>query len=123
MLTGFVEAAHINEFHFDRELRSFDTLGYAKNPSVDSKNDFIGDVVKAKETSGASLFDSMKTGGQKRKREVNWDASDVDNYTGTSIKNYLGNRYRSMGTLQRRKGNSEARSRTTKRNGRDYTEA
>ncbi|VDN29893.1 unnamed protein product [Cylicostephanus goldi] len=34
-LTGFVEPAHINDFHFTRELRSFDTLGYARNPTAD----------------------------------------------------------------------------------------
>lgn len=83
MLTGYVEPAHVSEFHFDRELRSFDTLGYAKDPSAGGKNDFIGDMVKANELGGASLFESVKTGGQKRKREVNWDASDLDNFTGT----------------------------------------
>uniref|UniRef100_A0A914CI83 Pre-mRNA-processing factor 17 n=1 Tax=Acrobeloides nanus TaxID=290746 RepID=A0A914CI83_9BILA len=82
MLTGFVEPAHVNQFHFDRELRDFDTLGYAKNPSAEGKNEFIGDVEKAKKKDGASLFESVKTGGQKRKRVTNYDASDMDNFTG-----------------------------------------
>lgn len=82
MLTGFVEPAHFNQFHFDRAIRSYDTLGYAENPSADAGNTFIGDVVKAEETGGTSLFESTKTGGQKRKRVVNYDASDVDGYTG-----------------------------------------
>ena len=35
-LTGYVEPAHINEFHFNREIRSFDTLGYARNPTAEA---------------------------------------------------------------------------------------
>lgn len=82
MLTGFVEAANFNQFHFDRAIRSYDTLGYAENPSAEAGNTFVGDVEKAKATGGQSLFESVKTGGQKRKRVVNFDASDVDGYTG-----------------------------------------
>ncbi|CAB3408477.1 unnamed protein product [Caenorhabditis bovis] len=81
-LTGFVEPAHINEFHFNRELRSFDTLGYARNPTADRGAEFIGDVKKAVAEGGVSLFESKKTGGEKRKRLRNDDASDVDGYTG-----------------------------------------
>ena len=36
----------------------------------------------AAENQGATLFDSKKTGGQKRKRNTNYDPSDVDGYTG-----------------------------------------
>ncbi|PAV85509.1 hypothetical protein WR25_09875 [Diploscapter pachys] len=81
-LTGYVEPAHINEFHFNREIRSFDTLGYARNPTAEAGNEFIGDVKAAEANQGASLMDSKKTGGEKRKRERNMDASDLDNYTG-----------------------------------------
>ena len=45
-------------------------------------NEFIGDVKAAEANQGASLMDSKKTGGEKRKRERNMDASDLDNYTG-----------------------------------------
>uniref|UniRef100_A0A1I7XMU5 CAF1C_H4-bd domain-containing protein n=1 Tax=Heterorhabditis bacteriophora TaxID=37862 RepID=A0A1I7XMU5_HETBA len=81
-LTGFVEPAHINEFHFDREIRSFDTLGYARNPTADKSHEFIGDVSAASESQGVSLFESKKTGGEKRKRNANFDSSDIDGYTG-----------------------------------------
>ncbi|KAF7634599.1 hypothetical protein Mgra_00006048 [Meloidogyne graminicola] len=83
-LTGFVEPAHFNEFHFDRSIRSYDTLGYAENPSADAggSSSYIGDVESANLTGGRSLFESAKTGGQKRKRITNYDASDIDGYTG-----------------------------------------
>ncbi|ETN81303.1 WD domain, G-beta repeat protein [Necator americanus] len=81
-LTGFVEPAHINEFHFTRELRSFDTLGYARNPTAEQSNEFIGNKEVAIKSQGESLFDSKKTGGEKRKRQANFDSSDVEGYTG-----------------------------------------
>jgi pre-mRNA-processing factor 17 len=39
-------------------------------------------VESANLTGGRSLFESAKTGGQKRRRIVNYDASDIDGYTG-----------------------------------------
>ncbi|VDM98434.1 unnamed protein product [Thelazia callipaeda] len=82
MLTGYVETAHVNNFQFEQQIRSFDTLGYARDPSADQSNQFIGDVEKAQESQGASLFEGQKTGGQKRKRKKNMDSSDVEGYTG-----------------------------------------
>ncbi|VDO09628.1 unnamed protein product [Haemonchus placei] len=82
VLTGFVEPAHFNDFHFTRELRSFDTLGYARNPTADKSNEYIGNKEAAIENQGESLFDSKKTGGEKRKRQANFDPSDVEGYTG-----------------------------------------
>ncbi|KAJ1350188.1 hypothetical protein KIN20_005920 [Parelaphostrongylus tenuis] len=82
VLTGFVEPAHINDFHFTRELRSFDTLGYARNPTADKSHEFIGDKEAAIKSQGESLFDSKKTGGEKRKRLANFDPSDIEGYTG-----------------------------------------
>ncbi|KAK6035178.1 hypothetical protein COOONC_27317 [Cooperia oncophora] len=82
VLTGFVEPAHFNDFHFTRELRSFDTLGYARNPTAELSNEYIGNKEAAIENQGASLFESTKTGGEKRKRQANFDPSDVEGYTG-----------------------------------------
>ena len=45
-------------------------------------NTYIGDAKAAEENLGATLFDSKKTGGQKRKRNANYDAADVEGYTG-----------------------------------------
>ncbi|CAD6194784.1 unnamed protein product [Caenorhabditis auriculariae] len=81
-LTGFVEPAHFNEFHFNKEIRSFDTLGYARNPTAEKGTEFIGDKLKAEEEGGISLFEHKKTGGEKRKRVRNADAADIDGFTG-----------------------------------------
>ncbi|KAI6178481.1 39S ribosomal protein L52, mitochondrial [Aphelenchoides besseyi] len=59
MLTGFVEAASFNDFHFDRAMRSYDTLGYAENPTAHSSTQFVGDTKKAKAEKGVS-FTSTK---------------------------------------------------------------
>lgn len=85
MLTGFVEPAHFNKFHFDRAIRSYDTLGYAQDPTASSTNEFVGDVLKAEQNDGISLFESAKTGGEKRKRAKNTNAGDVSNYAGNII--------------------------------------
>ncbi|KHN81906.1 Pre-mRNA-processing factor 17 [Toxocara canis] len=82
MLTGYVETAHVDSFQFDQQIRAFDTLGYARDPSADQSNKYIGDVQRAKEKQGASLVEGEKTGGEKRKRVRNMDASDVNGYTG-----------------------------------------
>lgn len=89
MLTGFVEQAHFNRFHFDRAIRSYDTLGYAQDPSSSAINKFVGDAKKAAENEGVSLFESAKTGGEKRKRAANFNAGDLENYTGHFKKNFL----------------------------------
>lgn len=46
MLTGFVESAHVNNFQFEQQIRSFDTLGFARDPSADQSSQFIGDTKK-----------------------------------------------------------------------------
>uniref|UniRef100_A0A0N4ZCY7 WD_REPEATS_REGION domain-containing protein n=1 Tax=Parastrongyloides trichosuri TaxID=131310 RepID=A0A0N4ZCY7_PARTI len=82
MLTGYVQKTHLSDFQFEKEIRSFDTLGYASNPSGNVGSTFVGDVNKAEENDGASLFDSAKTGREKRKRQVNRDPSDIEGFTG-----------------------------------------
>ena len=46
MLTGFVEPAHVNSFQFEQQIRAFDTLGYARDPSADQSHRFVGDAEK-----------------------------------------------------------------------------
>uniref|UniRef100_A0A0K0E3A5 Pre-mRNA-processing factor 17 n=1 Tax=Strongyloides stercoralis TaxID=6248 RepID=A0A0K0E3A5_STRER len=82
MLTGYVEKTHLSDFHFENEIRSFDTLGYADNPSGNVAKNFIGDTSKAEINNGATLFDKAKTGREKRKRQVNRDPSDIEGFTG-----------------------------------------
>lgn len=46
MLTGFVESAYVNNFQFEQQIRSFDTLGFARDPSADQSGQLIGDIKK-----------------------------------------------------------------------------
>ncbi len=78
MLTGFVEPAHVSAFHFEREIRTFDTHGYAHDPSAENSDKFVGDAEKGKLSLCAGAFDSTKTGGEKRKRAINLDATDIE---------------------------------------------
>uniref|UniRef100_A0AC34QZ34 Pre-mRNA splicing factor n=1 Tax=Panagrolaimus sp. JU765 TaxID=591449 RepID=A0AC34QZ34_9BILA len=83
MLTGYIEKAHVNPFHFENEIRTFNTLGYARNPSAASGNEIIGNKAKAEEKAGTSISDpTVKTGLQKRKRMANYDAADLEGFTG-----------------------------------------
>lgn len=46
MLTGFVESAHINSFQFEQQIRAFDTLGYARDPTATQGSKYVGDANK-----------------------------------------------------------------------------
>lgn len=43
MLSGYVEPAHISEFQFENQRRTFNSFGYAVDPSVSSE---IGETNK-----------------------------------------------------------------------------
>ncbi|KAE9554395.1 hypothetical protein FO519_002387 [Halicephalobus sp. NKZ332] len=83
MLTGYVEKAHINPVSFENEIRTFNTLGYATNPSNQGGNSLVGNMAKAETHGRTNILDpSLKTGLQKRKRAANYDASDIEGFTG-----------------------------------------
>uniref|UniRef100_A0A674A7J5 Pre-mRNA-processing factor 17 n=1 Tax=Salmo trutta TaxID=8032 RepID=A0A674A7J5_SALTR len=71
MLSGYAEPAHVNNFMFEQQRRTFSTFGYALDPSVDtsqnSSNSYIGAVDEAEKNKGLTVF------------EV---ANDIDNYLG-----------------------------------------
>ncbi|XP_022164633.1 pre-mRNA-processing factor 17 [Myzus persicae] len=81
MMTGFVEKAHINDFMFETQRRTFHSFGYALDPAVDS-NEIIGrkpdDTNKFK-----TVFESVpKRPADKRKRHKNDKPEDIDGYLG-----------------------------------------
>lgn len=89
MLSGYVEQAHVNNFDFDNQRRTFHIMGYAVDPStVDKpstdKPKIIGDMEKAEKQDSASIVElpSKKRIGAKRKRLDRGDPSDVDGYLG-----------------------------------------
>ncbi|CAG0898940.1 unnamed protein product [Darwinula stevensoni] len=86
-LSGFVEPAHLNEFQFENQRRTFQSYGYAVDPTAEigevEKGEIIGDVEAAKEQKLKTVFESTKLReADKRKRVKNSDPSDVEGYLG-----------------------------------------
>uniref|UniRef100_A0A182RI67 Pre-mRNA-processing factor 17 n=1 Tax=Anopheles funestus TaxID=62324 RepID=A0A182RI67_ANOFN len=92
MLTGFVENAHISDFQFENQRKTFHSYGYALDPSVDGKGtapeegpSYVGHLQAAYDTDGVTVFESSKSkaiAGEKRKRVKNDDPEDVEGFTG-----------------------------------------
>ncbi len=85
MLTGFVEPAHINDFQFDLERKTFHSYGFAHDPSVSAQSEgkLIGSGDGAKAAEFKSVFEDNKVRPKdKRKRVQNNDASDIEGYLG-----------------------------------------
>ncbi|XP_045765768.1 pre-mRNA-processing factor 17 [Maniola jurtina] len=90
MLAGYVEKAHISEFQFENQRRTFTSYGYAIDPStepiVDEKGDAI--VVSAMiappvEAEGKTVFESIKKRPlDKKKRNRNDNPEDVTGFLG-----------------------------------------
>lgn len=45
MLSGYVEKAHISEFQFENQRRTFTSYGYAMDPSTEPVEDENGDAL------------------------------------------------------------------------------
>ncbi|XP_066994040.1 pre-mRNA-processing factor 17 [Anabrus simplex] len=87
MLSGFVEQAHISDFQFENQRRTFTSYGYALDPTVDggleSGNAIIGSTEAAKESDGKTVFESTKERPlDKRKRSKNDDPADITGFLG-----------------------------------------
>ncbi|XP_023218615.1 pre-mRNA-processing factor 17-like [Centruroides sculpturatus] len=84
MLSGFVEAAHVNDFHFESQRRTFASYGYALDPTVDTQKEaqLIGKLEGNPEV-GVTVFEKIKAReGDKRKRLKNSDPSDIEGFLG-----------------------------------------
>ncbi|KAK3583940.1 hypothetical protein CHS0354_033725 [Potamilus streckersoni] len=87
MLSGFVEPAHVSDFQFENQRRTFTSYGYAIDPSVDkqdiSEPALVGDSVASAESKGLTVFESNKKRPEdKRKRLWNDDPTDLEGYLG-----------------------------------------
>nr|CAD7585801.1 unnamed protein product [Timema genevievae] len=89
MLSGFVEKAHISDFQFENQRRTFNSFGYALDPTVDAVPEtsaitpFIGATETAKETDGKTVFESTKERLlDKRKRNKNDDPGNIGGFLG-----------------------------------------
>lgn len=84
--TGFIEPAHISDFQFEAQRRTFHSYGYALDPSADgatSGDNFVGHLEAAYNTDGKTVFESSKIKAEnKRKRNKNTDSADIDGFLG-----------------------------------------
>jgi len=94
-LAGYVEPAHVNEFQFETQRRTFHSFKYAYDPSVTSSATesgtagegsgdlLIGSEAAAAEADFKTVFeDSKQRPLDKRKRAKNTDAADIEGYLG-----------------------------------------
>uniref|UniRef100_A0A6M2DMU2 Pre-mRNA-processing factor 17 n=1 Tax=Xenopsylla cheopis TaxID=163159 RepID=A0A6M2DMU2_XENCH len=87
MLSGFVEKAHISEFQFENQRRTFASYGYALDPTVDGAPDdghkIIGASDIAHENGLKTVFESTKPRPlDKRKRLKNDKPEDIEGFLG-----------------------------------------
>ncbi|RMC13124.1 hypothetical protein DUI87_10655 [Hirundo rustica rustica] len=85
MLSGYAEPAHINDFMFEQQRRTFATYGYALDPSVDNPEaatKYIGSVEEAEKNQGLTVFETGQKKIEKRKKFKENDASNIDGFLG-----------------------------------------
>ncbi|CAF3572186.1 unnamed protein product [Rotaria sordida] len=81
LLNGYAESTTLSDFQFENQRRTFDSFGYAADPSLGEYNilQMIGDQTSAEINQGMTIFEtSKKRSGEKRKKEKNNDPSDVE---------------------------------------------
>ncbi|CAM4686464.1 hypothetical protein PO909_010028 [Leuciscus waleckii] len=86
MLSGYAEPAHVNDFMFEQQRRTFSTFGYALDPSVDtsqvSSSSYIGAIEEAEKNKGLTVFETGPKKSEKRRKVKGGDASDIDCFLG-----------------------------------------
>ena len=87
-LNGYVEDAHVNNFQFELERRTFHSYGYAHDPSQDNPgSQMISNIEGALPTDenpeNKTVFEAVKARPKdKRKREKNDDPTDIEGFLG-----------------------------------------
>lgn len=85
MLSGYVEKAHISDFNFENQRRTFHTYGYALDPSVNGEtadgSSFVGDLQSAYDTDGKTVFEAPNP-KKKRKQDKNDKPEDIEGFLG-----------------------------------------
>lgn len=86
MLSGHVEPAHVSEFQFENQRRTFASFGYALDPSVSTDGciKVVGSTEEGKDSEVVTtVFEATKIRPlDKRKRKKNSDPSDIDGFLG-----------------------------------------
>ncbi|EEB15586.1 pre-mRNA-splicing factor PRP17, putative [Pediculus humanus corporis] len=86
ILSGYVEKAHLNEFQFENQRRTFHSYGFAIDPSISSSQQ-DDNVILSENSYGCDLnktvFESKKEKSyEKRKRFKNDNPEDIDGFLG-----------------------------------------
>ena len=83
-LAGYVEPAHLNHFQFELERRTFHSYGFAHDPSQDdSGTKMVTNRGEGEISEDKTVFEDVKPRPKdKRKREKNTDAADIEGYLG-----------------------------------------
>lgn len=85
--TGFIEKAHVSDFQFENQRRTFHSYGYALDPTAENQTggeNYIGPNLEAAYNSdGKTVFESNKIKPEnRRKRHKNDDSADLDGFLG-----------------------------------------
>lgn len=86
ILSGYVEKAHLNEFEFENQRRTFHSYGFAIDPSAtagNSENVIISENHDGSEVGNKTVFEKTKQRPlDKRKRNRNDNPEDVEGFLG-----------------------------------------
>ncbi|CAF1624315.1 unnamed protein product, partial [Adineta ricciae] len=85
VLNGYAESTTLSDFQFENQRRTFDSFGYAVDPTVGehATPQIIGNQTSAEINQGMTIFETTKKRiGEKRKKEKNYDSSDVEGFQG-----------------------------------------
>ncbi|EHB02943.1 Pre-mRNA-processing factor 17 [Heterocephalus glaber] len=89
VLSGYAEPAHINDFMFEQQRRTFVIYGYALDPSLDNHQvsaKYIGSVEEAEKNQGLTVFETGQKKTEKRKKFKENDTSNIDGFLGPGAK-------------------------------------
>ncbi|XP_052241969.1 pre-mRNA-processing factor 17-like [Dreissena polymorpha] len=83
---GYMEEAHVSDFTFENQRRTFHSYGYAIDPSVDTQTTepkILGDSKALEDNKGLTAFEKAKKRPEdKRKRHLNDNPSDIEGFIG-----------------------------------------
>lgn len=83
MLSGYIEQAHLNEFQFETQRRTFHSYGYAVDPSIGGTDKLVSNDFDIEDGTEKTVFESKKKRlGDKRRREKNDNPEDVEGFKG-----------------------------------------
>lgn len=82
MLSGYVESAHVNAFHFESQRRTFHSYGYAIDPSVEASDEIVSNREISSDLKTVFESGKKKRPLDDRKRDRNADPTDIEGFLG-----------------------------------------